>query len=326
MFFPSAVIPPSREGEFTPAQMLVLFTGFAALALLVMHWRWGGTVEDSQAYFDTARYLRGELRFSELRAPFPYRILVPGIASALPFDLRNGFAGLNWALISGAAAMISVTVSRLGFGRTRAIVAGLLLIVSVPTFWYAPYLLVDPGSIFARAVFVFAILTGQPWLAAAAGIVGTAVREENIVLLAWLLAMRQVPIAWGLAALAAAGMWIVSVRWFLLPGLPRYVWQASVHSIVTNMSNLRTLASLAAGAGLVLPLALIAWRRMPERLKPLRSLLFLLVLPPLYAALSVRIDGRAIWSLYPMLIPIAVSLGLPRIPSTNAEYPKSAPR
>ena len=75
------------------------------------------------------------------------------------------------------------------------------------------------------------------------------------------------------------------------------------------MRNPRTLASLATAAGIVVPLALLAWRGMPAQLKPLRSLLLLLILPPLYAALSVRIDGRAIWSPYPMLVPIAVSIG-----------------
>lgn len=294
---------------FTPAQWCGVFAGFAVLALLVMAWRWGGTVEDSQAYFDTARYLRGELPFAELRAPFPYRLLVPALASIIPGDLRNSFAGLNWAIISAAALVMALTVARLGYGRGRAIGAGLLLIVSVPTFWYAPYLLVDPGSILARAVFVFAVLTGQPWLAAIAGVAGTAVREENIVLLFWLLAMRQIRVLPGLAALGAAALWIVAVRWWLLPGLPGYLWEPSVHSIVTNLSNPRTLASLATAAGIVVPLALLGWRRMPAQLKPLRSLLLLLVLPPLYAALSVRIDGRAIWSLYPLLVPVALSLG-----------------
>lgn len=310
----ASAAPGRRPGatQFTPAQWLALFAGFALLALLVMSWRWGGTVEDSQAYFDTARYLRGELAFGELRAPFPYRVLVPAAASVIPGDLRNSFAGLNWALIAGAALVMALTVLRLGYGRGRAIAAGLLLIVSVPTFWYAPYLLVDPGSIFARAVFVFAVLGGQPWLAAAAGVAGTAVREENIVLLFWLLAMRQIPFVAGVTALATAAAWIVSVRWWLLPGLPSYVWEPSVHSIVTNMTNPRTLLSLATAAGIVVPLALIGWRRMPAQLKPLRSLLLLLILPPLYAALSVRIDGRAIWSLYPLLVPVAVSVGLRR--------------
>jgi len=60
-------------------------------------------VEDSLAYFNTARYLRGELPFSELRAPFPYRLLVPALAALLPGELHNSFARLNWLSVAAAA-------------------------------------------------------------------------------------------------------------------------------------------------------------------------------------------------------------------------------
>jgi hypothetical protein len=184
---------------------LQLIAAFALLAFLLMVWRWGGIVADSQAYYDTARYLRGEIPASSLVAPFPYRLLVPAVASIIPGDLRNGFAMLNWALVTAAACLMSAAVLRAGLGPRRAIAAGLLMIVSLPTFWYAPYLLVDPGSVCARAAFVLALLSGQPWLAALAGLAGTAIREENILLLVWLVAMRRIAILPGLAVLAAAG-------------------------------------------------------------------------------------------------------------------------
>ena len=43
-------------------------------------------------------------------------------------------------------------------------------------------------------------------------------------------------------------------------------------------------------------------------MRPLASLLFLMALPPLYASLCVRVDGRAVWGLYPFLVPFAVCL------------------
>ncbi|MES2075549.1 MAG: hypothetical protein V4462_08015 [Pseudomonadota bacterium] len=326
---PTAPAAPSTPTLLSPRHWLAIVLGFAALALAVMAWRWGGTVEDSLAYFNTARYLRGELPFNELRAPFPYRILVPALAAALPGELHNAFAALNWLLISGAAAVIALTAARLGFSRGRVVGAGLLLIVSVPTFWYAPYLLVDPGSILARAVFVLGILTGQPWLAAAAGIVGTAVREENILLLVWLLAMRRLPFAAALGALALAGGWIVALRWWLLPGLPSYTWTPSLQTLLGALGDVRSLASLATAALLVVPLAALGRRHAAAALRPLDSLLLLMILPPLYAALSVRVDGRIIWSLYPMLIPLALCVGLPRAtpsaaPAAPAEPPGAA--
>lgn len=296
---------PITFEKFSSKQWVALAGGFAVLALVVMIWRWGGTVEDSQAYYDTARYLRGEVPASALRAPFPYRLLAPAVAAAIPGDTRHSFALLNWLCISATALMAAMTVLRVGASRKAAVIAGLLMIVSVPTFWYAPYLLTDPASICARTAFVLAVLSGQPWLAALAGVTASAVREENILLLVWLLAMRRISIPAGLAALALAGAWMVVVRWWLIPGLPSYVWAPSIHTVLTALQDVRSLASLATAVGLVLPLALLGMRQSAPALQPLKSLMLLMMLPPLYAALCVRVDGRAIWGLYPMLVPFA---------------------
>jgi hypothetical protein len=304
MHQPSIPAIPSRVAPF---RLLLLVLGFAGLAFLIMWWRWGGTVEDSLAYFNTARYLRGELPASSLRAPFPYRLLVPAVASWLPGDLRNAFAALNWVLVTGAAVMMTAAVRRAGVAPRAAIAAGLLMLVSLPTFWYAPYLLVDPGSVCARAAFVLAIVSGQPWLAAMAGLLGTAVREENILLLVWLLAARRIAPLPGLAVLATAGAWLMAVRWWLIPGLPSYVWEPSLWTVRHALHDVPSLLSIAGCAGLVVPLAIAGWRRAPAVFLPLKGLLLLMALPPLYAALSVRIDGRIVWGLYPFLVPFAAA-------------------
>ena len=301
-FIPTSTTYPIRWSYLVP--------GFALLALTVMIWRWGGTIADSQAYYDTARWLRGEIDASGLVAPFPYRVLVPAIAAILPGEVRNTFAALNWVLVTAGACLMSAAVLCAGLDHRRAIAAGLLMIVSLPTFWYAPYLLVDPGSVCARAAFVLALVTGQPWLAALAGLVGTAVREENILLLVWLLAMRRIAILPGLAFLAAAGAWIVTLRWVLITGLPSYTWEPNLGTVLRALQDVPSLLSIGGTAFLVVPLALWGWRSAPRALRPLASLLFLMALPPLYAALCVRVDGRAVWGLYPFLVPIAVCAGM----------------
>ncbi len=306
---------PGSTASHVPARRidwLQLAAAFALLAFVLMVWRWGGTVADSQAYYDTARYLRGEIPASALVAPFPYRILVPALASVIPGELRDGFAMLNWLMVTLGACLMSAAVLRAGLGPRRAIAAGLLMIVSVPTFWYAPYLLVDPGSICARAAFVLALLCGQPWLAALAGLAGTAVREENILLLVWLVAMRRIAILPGLAFLAAAGAWIVAVRWWLITGLPGYTWAPRWEQVLHALQDWRSLATIAGSAFLVVPLALLGWRAAPRALRPFASLLLLMALPPLYAALCVRVDGRAVWGLYPFLVPFAACAWMQR--------------
>lgn len=306
------VATPLSSREEGRTYWFVLVVGFAVLALAVMWWRWGGTIEDSQAYFDTARYLRGEIPVEQLRAPFPYRLLVPAVAAALPGDLRSGFATLNWLLVVAGACFMSAAVLRVGLGQRRAVAAGLLMVVSFPTFWYAPYLLVDPGSVCARAAFVLAVLSGQPWLAGVAGLSGTAVREENILLLVWLVASRRIAVLPGLALVAGAAGWLVAVRWWLIAGLPSYTWVPSWDRVHAAMRDVHSLASLAATACVVVPLAFVGWRAAPPRLRPLASLLLLMALPQCYAALSVRVEGRLIWGLYPFLVPFAVCTGLPR--------------
>jgi hypothetical protein len=237
--------------------------GFAFLSLAIMLWRWGGTVEDSLAYFDTARWVRGEIPLQDLRSPFPYRLAVPALAALLPGDIHNTFAALNWIFVTATACLATASVRRMGFGTQRALGAGLLVVLSLPTFWYAPYLLVDPGAVCMRMLFVFAVLTGQPRLALAAGLAATAIREENILLLGWLLVMRRVAVPQGLAALAAAAAWLVAVRWWIVPGLPHDTWVPNLGTVRALLDDRRSLLSLLGCAGVVLPLALAGMRRAP---------------------------------------------------------------
>jgi hypothetical protein len=122
--------------------------------------------------------------------------------------------------------------------------------------------------------------------------------------------MRQIPVLPGLAFLAAAGGWMVLVRWYIITGLPSYTWQPNVGTVLAALRDVRSLASIVGTALVVVPLAIVGWRVAPARLRPLASLLLLMALPQLYAALSVRVEGRLIWGLYPFLVPFAVCVGL----------------
>jgi hypothetical protein len=304
--------PQVSASEWRHAHWITLSFAFALLALAVMWHRWGGTIADSLAYFDTARYLRGELPFSALVAPFPYRLTMPALAAFWPGDVRNNFATLNWLATVGTAVTLSCLVHAVGGDRRRVVLAGLLMILSAPTYWYAPYLLTDPGAIFGRSVFALGVVTGQPWVALAGGLFATTVREENILLLAWLLVFGRVGVVRGGIVLAVAALWLVAVRWWILPGLPHYAWIPNLDTIVGVFHDRRALLSLAGASVIVIPMAILGWKHIPVQLKPLKVLVLMMAVPPLYAALSVRVEGRAIWSLYPFLVPIAVFARFPR--------------
>ncbi|MGB9108398.1 MAG: hypothetical protein WCC39_06890 [Telluria sp.] len=288
-----------------------LSCAFAALSFIVMWHRWGGTVEDSLAYFNTARYLRAEIPLSALRAPFPYRLAMPALAAYWPGDLRNGYATLNWIATAATATVLSYLVYAVGGTTRKLVLAGLLVTLSVPTFWYAPYLLTDPGAILGRAVFALGVVTGQPWLALAGAFFATVVREENILLLGWLLVFGRVGVVRGGTVLVLAALWLVTVRWVVFPGLAPYVWIPNIGTVIAALRDQRSLLSLFSAGVIVIPMAILGWKNAPVQLRPLKSILLMMALPPLYAALSVRVEGRAIWSLYPFLVPFAVFARLP---------------
>ena len=284
--------------------------GFAALALLMMLGRWGALVADSAAYLDAARWLRGEVPLAEVKPPFSYRLGLPALAALLPGELPHVFGTLNWLFVTTSALLATATMRLLGFGTQRALAAGLLTILSLPAVWYAPCVLIDAGSLCMRALFVFGVLTGRPGLALGAALAGTAIREEDILLLTWLIVNDHVSKKRGLALLAAAILGLAGVHW--LVGAPAPGWHFETRYLTGLTADWRALVSLAACAGFVLPLALAGLRDAPARIRSLRSLLVLMLLPGMQAALSGHADGRIVWDLYPFMLPFAVAFGMPK--------------
>lgn len=295
--------------------------GFALLTLCMMLGRWGAMTADSQAWLDTARWLRGGLAPASLQPPFSWGLGLPALAALMPGELNHAFGTLNWLFVTVTALLATATVRRLGFGTQRALAAGLLVILSLPTVWYAPAVLADPATICLRMLFVCAVLTGRPGVALAAALAATLVREQDILLLAWLAVNAQAGRARIVAALAAAAAWIAGLHLWLAPApleAAAAPWRADGANLQALLTDWPGMLSLAACAGFVLPLAAAGLRDAPERLRPLRSLLALMLVPAAYAALCTGADGRIVWNLYPFLLPYAVALGLPR---TAAQVP-----
>lgn len=286
--------------------------GFALLSLVLMLGRWGGDAGAAQGYYETGLWLRHEVPLSALHAPYAYRLGVPALAAFIPGELHHVFGLLNWIFVTVGACLATATVRRLGFGTQRALAAGLLLILSLPTVWYAPTPVADAGALCLRMLFVFGVLTGKPRVMLAAGLAATCISEENILLLGWLLATERVERRRGWAAVAAAGAWLIVVREWVAPGLPGATWLPGVDETLNLLTDWRGLLALVACAGFALPLALKGMRDAPPRLAPLRGLLKLMAVPVLVALFSVPVQGCIVWSLYPFLIPFAVAIGLPQ--------------
>lgn len=311
-----------HAGEQSIAKYWPVCLFFAVAALVMMVDRWGGTVADSHYYHQVAQYLRGELPQESLRAPFAYRVLAPAIAAALPGDVRGTFVLTNWFSVTAAATVIYLTHLKLGFSERAAILAGCFLIFSVPTYWYAPYLTVDPLSVLLRALVVYLVLGGATIGAAVVGLLAVVTREDNLIILAGLAVWTTVRATavprisrskglWPMVSIAGACA-LIAIRWHF-DRIPSYFWWPSLAAIQENVHDPSTRLSLVAGAGAVIPFAIVGmlkFVRQPDWIPELRLMGWLLCVAaaaPIYAYLCVRVEGRAVWSLYPFLIPFAIA-------------------
>lgn len=235
--------------------------GFALVTFVLMAWRLGGSAFDSHAYLDTVRWLRGDLPQSALQAPFSYRLAVPALAALLPGQAGNVFGLLNWLFVAATACLATAAVRRMGFGTQRALAAGMLVMLSLPVVWYAPTALVEPGSICMRMLFVFAVLTAKPRLALGAALAATAISEDNILLLGWLVATQRIGRTPGSVALVAALAWLGIVRWWIEADVPGTGWLPDPVAIAARLGDWKGWLALLGCAGLVVPLAMAGLRR-----------------------------------------------------------------
>ena len=119
--------------------------------------------------------------------PFAYRILVPWLVWALPFETTLSFSVLAWTFSGAAGAVLLLLLEHLGMPRRVSVPLALLLVVSPP-------LLVnsirqgrgiDPASVLVMTAGALFIARRQPRALAATVLVGALNREAALFLVPW---------------------------------------------------------------------------------------------------------------------------------------------
>ena len=96
------------------------------------------TFPDENQYSTMVDVLRGDASFEDVEAPFRARVLVPGLASILPFDADTSFLAWN-AFFALAAGLAAVWYLRsLGFDDKSALLGVALFAISFPYVFYGP--------------------------------------------------------------------------------------------------------------------------------------------------------------------------------------------
>lgn len=119
--------------------------------------------------------------------PFAYRIAVPWLVWALPFDTTVSFSVLAWVCSGAAGAVLFLLLEHFGTPRRLSVALALLLVVSPP-------LLVnsirqgrgiDPASVLVLTAGALFIARRQPRALAATMLVGALNREAALFLAPW---------------------------------------------------------------------------------------------------------------------------------------------
>jgi hypothetical protein len=120
----------------------------------------------------------------DVRTPFRYRILVPWLASLLPFGPVLSLALVNYVSLVGAYVFLLLTCRRLGTGRlASAIGLGVAFAFVSHTANYSAPWLTDGFILLVLAAMTYAFVIDAFWMFAAWGLLGVFAREVPAVLL-----------------------------------------------------------------------------------------------------------------------------------------------
>ena len=216
---------------------------------------WTSKLGDADQYVQAVDYFRGDA--STLPAsPFGYRILLPFIASLLPFSALTSLNLLNLLACAAIGPLCWNIAHELGAGHTRSILCAVIATASLPTFYYGAIGYLDPALIALTLAALLAMIR-QHWVVIPITVAAVLVRESALIIIAgWLIAelryraqhqrtaahSRTRPWSWRInvtatvLALAAAALVRLTID---LPSEDAWPWVPSIDRITANLSRPR---------------------------------------------------------------------------------------
>ena len=135
-------------------------------------------------YFNAyVNFFRGETIVVPIRPISNWRLLLPLVASFLPFSAATSLNLVNLFCVIGTLLIIRKTFSDLQISTQNQWFALGLYIFSFPTFYYSCISYVDPGSIFFLAIGIYSVLKNNGLLLTFAMVFGLLAKETIVLLI-----------------------------------------------------------------------------------------------------------------------------------------------
>jgi len=215
---------------------------------------------DHHQYYALVDYFRGEAPFWYADAPFNKRLLVPLLASVLPFERGFSLNLINAILLYLGFAFAFRTISRQFVPPKVAFYIVLLHIFSFPVFYYSVVGFIDASLVGWMMISLSLLLEGRiNWFCLAVAI-GVFLKESIIIVFACGLLYFVLTRNWRQAALllvlyAAAYYLLLEMMKLLNYGIPySYSWNVEIETLQKNLARRRTYLSFLFSAYPSLPL------------------------------------------------------------------------
>ena len=268
---------------------------------------------DSYNYVQYVNYYNGEDVADEVTKPYSYRILVPMMASMLPFDSFTSLNILNLSSEILTVLFLMYIFGAMGFSDKVQLVGGLLFAVSFPVFYYGVVGLLDaPAILIITAGIYFVIKNKSSWLMFML-VLGAMTNEKTILIIPFMFAyiykdksLKQAAVQSFMYFLLFLTISLVA-RNLSINSDSNFIWTISFDSLLFNLSRIRTYISLLLTGGVPLILLFYSLKHIDKSDKLNFALLFgvlMVVLMIIYSFTAAYTDGRFMWYLYPFALPL----------------------
>jgi hypothetical protein len=272
---------------------------------------------DAIRYINMTDYFRGKESPDLLIPPYTTRILIPFVASLLPFEADTSINLINLLCMIGSMFVLYRIMLLLGITDRYRLIGCVIYVFSFPTFYYGTVTYVDASLIFFLFVGLYFILTDNLIGLIITIVFGTMTKESAILLIPVFfihnLGSRRMLL--NTLLLAAAYFATVFFLNLIKANDLRYLWLPGSDFFLNNISRPRTYLSFILTFGI--PGALSAgfiiyfWGKNKTILKKHSSLIAgiaISILLWIYSVLSAYSDGRFIWPSIVFSIPLSMTL------------------
>ncbi|MBL8008065.1 MAG: hypothetical protein JNJ56_11070 [Ignavibacteria bacterium] len=271
---------------------------------------------DIMIYRNYIEYFRNGTGEDKITAPYSYRVLVPFLASLMPFEPLTSLNLVNLIFLISGLLFLYLIMCETYTGFQFRIAGCLMFIFSFPVFYYTTSGYIDGTVIGLMLALIYFIISRKRIPAVITLITGVLASEKIIIILPFLIAFiySKEYKTTGSYVFVFLFLLIYSLTVFLLrkyaPGVPQsYVWLPDERFFSQNIFRVKAYLSFVLTFGIPGLIALFSYFKFPPD-KRKKYLCFYTgcitsLLLYAYSFFSAWADGRTVWTIYPFAVPVS---------------------